>query len=110
MGSRKPRSAKPFEPDMPIEVFERARESLMETSDGPHAPIIYFESAPTLGTYAGVVRITLAAVRALPGNDGHTRNDFMVTGYLRCSLPAARELRNVLDRALLLATPTEGGA
>ncbi len=73
-----------------------------------HAPIIYFESAPNFGNANGIVNVTLAVDRHMP--DGtQIASDTIAVASLRCNVQAAIELRNALDRALLLAPSTEAG-
>jgi len=72
-----------------------------------HAPIIYFESAPNFGNASGIVNVTLAVDRHIP--DGtQIASDTIAVASLRCNAQAAIELRNALDRALLLAAKSEG--
>ncbi len=54
------------------------------------------------------MNVTLAVDRYIP--DGtHIANDTIAVASLRCTVQAASELRNALDRALLLAANTEAG-
>jgi hypothetical protein len=78
-------------------------------SDVPHAPFIFFEGTPGFGVLNGVINITLTAHRTLVGADGNVSTDQVVVAYLRGSIPAARILRDSIDRALLLAAPTGEG-
>lgn len=77
-------------------------------SDEPHAPVIFFDSTPACGHYNGVIGITLSVdlARIVDGSDitvAHT-----VIAYLRTNVSGARALRESLDRALLLASPSSG--
>jgi hypothetical protein len=78
-------------------------------TDVPHAPLIFFEGTPGFGFVSGVISITLTAHRTLVGAGGKLTTDQLVVAYLRGSVPAARILRDALDRALLLAAPTGEG-
>jgi hypothetical protein len=78
--------------------------------DVPHAPIVYFEGAPSFGINNGIVNVTLAIVRNLPDGQGGVAQDVIAVAYLRCNMPAAIELRKVLDDAILLGAKTEGKA
>jgi hypothetical protein len=86
-----------------------SKESAPPLSDVPHAPFIFFEGTPGFGTLNGVINITLTTHRTLAGPDGHVTTDQVVVAYLRGSIPAARILRDSIDRALLLAVPTGEG-
>jgi len=76
--------------------------------DSVHAPIIYFDGAPNFGNASGIVNVTLAAARHLPNGD-QIDTDVIAVAFLRCSIQAALDLRNALDRALLLGARAEGG-
>jgi hypothetical protein len=76
-------------------------------ADAPHAPFLYFDNAPTLGHLAGLITITLSAQRVLAGEDGKVVADNVAVAYLRCNIPAARSLRDALDKALLASMPAE---
>ena len=79
----------------------------IHATDAEHAPFVFFDAAPIFGAADGTIRITLIANRAIP--DGSVvRNENVIVGYLRCGLLAAADLRNNLDKALLLAAPTDG--
>jgi hypothetical protein len=78
-------------------------------TDTGTAPYIYFDGAPNFGFTNGVINVTLAANRHLL-RDGAPVTDIVATAHLRCNVPAAIELRNALDAALLLAARTHGGA
>lgn len=75
--------------------------------DLPHAPVIYFDGAPNFGANSGIINVTLAMARHLSASDT-IASDILAVAHLRCSIPAAMDLRKALDDALLLAKPTEG--
>lgn len=77
----------------------------LTVKDPGNAQIVYFDGAPNFGLSYGVISITLAASRNL-AEDGRITSDVIATAFLRCSLNAALDLRNALDRALLLAAET----
>ena len=81
----------------------------LTVTDTGMAPYIYFEGAPNFGFMHGIINITIAANRHLL-RDGAPVADAMAIAHLRCNIPAAIELRNALDAALLLAAPPQGGA
>jgi hypothetical protein len=74
-------------------------------SDTPHAPFIFYEAAPAIGFTSGVVNVTLSANRTLVGPGGNIMNEQVVVAYLRGNIEAATDLRDAIDKALLLATP-----
>jgi hypothetical protein len=92
--------AKPAVPD----------QTALLVQDLPHAPIIYFEGAPSFGINNGIINVTLAVARHLPDGQGGVAQDVIAIAYLRCNLPAAMELRKALDDAILLGAKTEGRA
>ena len=78
----------------------------MTVVDGVHAPFIYFEEAPALGSSNGLIRVTLSAPDAtLVGGVVSSRQ--VVTAYLRTNIQGALALRNAIDAALLMASPVE---
>src|SRR5207249_2646920 len=78
-------------------------------SDAVRAPIIYFEGTPTFGYGNGVVNLMLATNVVLPTADGGTVTQAVAVAHLRCNLPAAAQLRDTLEKALLIATPAPDG-
>ena len=85
------------------------KEGAIPLSDTPHAPFIFYEMAPAFGVTNGVINITLSAHRTSVGKDGVVINEQVVVAYLRGNVPAALGLRQALDKALLLAAPTQEG-
>jgi len=81
----------------------------LTVTDTGMAPYIYFEGAPNFGFTNGIINVTLAANRHLL-TDGAPVSEVVATAQLRCNVPAALELRNVLDAALLLAAQPQGSA
>jgi hypothetical protein len=88
---------------------EPAAPQKLTVTDSGIAPYIYFEGAPNFGFANGIIGITLAANRHLL-KDGAPVTDAVAIAHLRCNVPAAIELRNALDGALLLAARTQGSA
>lgn len=77
-------------------------------ADAPHAPVIFFDGAPTLSVRDGVIGFTLTASHHLPLAGGQTSTEAVVAAHLRCSVPAARQFHDALGKALLLAAKPEG--
>jgi hypothetical protein len=73
--------------------------------DAPHAPFVFYEGAPAFGYTNGVVNITLSANRTIVGPNGGVINEQVVVAYLRGNLQAARNLREAIDKAILMGTP-----
>jgi hypothetical protein len=86
----------------------RPAEIVVPVSDTAHAPFIFYEGAPAFGFTNGVVNITLSANRTLIGPNG-VINEQIVVAYLRGNIQAALSLRDAIDKALLLAAPTQVG-
>ncbi len=86
----------------------RTNPAAFTVKDTLHAPVIYFDGAPNFGNHQGVVNITLAVGRHLANAIGGVDFDVVATAHLRCSIPAAIELRAALDKALLLGAPVAG--
>ena len=80
----------------------------LTVTDTGIAPYVYFEGAPNFGFGNGIISVTLAANRHLL-RDGAPVTDAVAVAHPRCNVPAAIELRSVLDAALLLAARPQGG-
>jgi hypothetical protein len=76
-------------------------------SESIQAPVVYFEVTPTAGHLNGVIEVCLATTRHLPDETGKLVRTAFVSGYLKCNIPAARDLIESLKSALLLAQPVE---
>lgn len=68
------------------------------------APIIFFDNAPLLGAFAGVIEAELSARVLAPQPDGSVKAEAVCVGHLRCSPQAAQSLIDALQKALDLAT------
>jgi hypothetical protein len=74
------------------------------------APFVYFDAAPTLGLNNAVVSVELAAQITLPKPDQQVQTDLVCVAHLRCSLNAAMNLREALDKAIAMANGGEGSS
>ena len=72
-------------------------------TDGQTAPIIFFDTCTNSGTLNGVINATVVMVRYLPNHDPNV-TDGVVTAHLRCSIAAANDLIDALQRAVRMAT------
>jgi hypothetical protein len=86
----------------------RPQEIMIPVSDTAHAPFVFYENAPAFGVTNGVVNITLSANRTWIGPNNTVMNEQVVVAYLRGNILAAKGLRDTIDKALLLASPTQG--
>ena len=73
-----------------------------------NAPFIYFDAAVSYGVLNGAIQIELMANVLIPTPDGGVRADGTFTAHLRCSPVAAASLRNAIDKAILIAVPSQG--
>lgn len=67
------------------------------------APIIYFDGAAAYGGINGVVQLELAANLCVPvATDGKSTvaTRILITAHLRCSVVAAEQLADTIDKAL----------
>jgi hypothetical protein len=85
-----------------------AQPTIIQVSDAPHAPFIFYEGACAFGFTNGIVNITLSANRTWVGPSG-VMNEQVVVAYLRGNVKAALSLRKCIDDALLLGAPTTEG-
>ena len=74
--------------------------------DTPHAPFIFFETAPVSGYADGIVSIILGASCPQIRPNGEVREEAIVTAHLKCSIQAAVNLRDAIDNALSRARQT----
>ena len=85
-----------------------AHEPVKRTYTDPmRAPVIYFDGVPTLGFNNGIVNLMLAVL--LPTADGKTLTEISAVAHLRCNVAAAVQLRELIDKALLIAAPVPEG-
>jgi hypothetical protein len=87
-------------PDATSEVFIPVR-------DLPSAPIIFFEFCPTYGNRNGLINIMLAAGIVMPSAGPGTDVVPVAVAHLRCTAAAAIQLRDAIDKALLIGTPVQ---
>jgi hypothetical protein len=87
-------------PDATNEVFIPVR-------DLPSAPIIFFEFCPTFGNHNGLINIMLAAGIVMPSGGPGTDVVPVAVAHLRCTAAAAIQLRDAIDKALLIGTPVQ---
>lgn len=92
----------------PVEIRPDVAGEEFVVASGHHAPYLYFENAPAFGHINGVIRITLEALRDMPGPGRTVTTDRVVVAHLRMNIPAAVSLRDAINNALLLAAPAAG--
>lgn len=76
----------------------------------PQAPMIFFDGAPTMATFNGIIALSLSAAFYEAGSDGQVKVSQAVVAHLRTNIVGAKVLREAIDKALLLAQPTETAA
>jgi hypothetical protein len=74
------------------------------------APTIYFEDVPVYGHFQNILKLTLTDTRLISTVPGDVTNEQVFVAHLRMSFGTAVALRNVLDKALLFATPVSSEA
>ena len=72
------------------------------------APVIFFDGAPTMAAFNGIIALTVSAAFYEPGADGQLNIEQGTVAHLRTNIVGAKLLRDALDKALLLAQPVEG--
>ena len=75
-----------------------------------NAPFLFFNDAPFAGHEDGVCSVTLTASRlvATMQNGKGASADLAVVAHLRCSFPALKRLRKMIDDLVLHAETPEG--
>jgi len=96
------------DPGTPIESIPSRNDGVSAIASA-HAPFLYFDGAPTFGHSAGVIHVTLEAIRFHAG-DGVVNRDRVTVAHLRMNALAAESLIRALQGALLLARPSESNA
>lgn len=71
------------------------------------SPVITFEFAPTFGHVVGLIDVCLVISRAAIGPNGTSIREAEVVANLRCTRAGAIDLREALDKALLMLEPVE---
>lgn len=87
----------------PVEVIPSVQHGVSALASA-HAPFLYFDGAPALGTLNGIIQITLDASRLMPTPSG-VSYDRVVVAHLRMSVVAAQSLKAAIEGALLLINP-----
>lgn len=67
------------------------------------APMIYFDSNPTIGLANNIVELDLSARALTLVSDGNVKVETICVAHLRCSIEAALNLRRGIDKALKMA-------
>jgi len=81
--------------------------SFVPIRDLPAAPIIFFEFCPTLGNNQGLINIMLATGIVMPTASTATDVVPVAVAHLRCSTAAATQLRDAINKALMIGAPME---
>jgi hypothetical protein len=68
-----------------------------------------FRERPDLWLRERIINVMLAASVVLPTADGGTVSHGVAVAHLRCNLAAAAQLRDAIDKALLIASPPSEG-
>ena len=71
--------------------------------DGPSASFLYFDGTSNCGFHNGIVNVTIVANRFLPQKAGGVGTVAVAVSHLRCSVAAAIDLRDALDKAILIS-------
>jgi hypothetical protein len=73
------------------------------------APVIFFEICPTIGSHHGIINVLLAAGLAEPAPDARVKSRLKAVAHLRMSSAGATQLRDSIDKALLIGAPVAAG-
>ncbi|CAN5369678.1 hypothetical protein BH10PSE10_BH10PSE10_08220 [soil metagenome] len=71
------------------------------------APVIFFEICPTLGNNGGLINVMLATSLIEPVANGQIATRLKAVAHLRMTAGSAMNLRDTLDKALLMGAPVE---
>lgn len=84
-----------------------AEDLFVPIRDLPSAPIIFFEFCPTLGNNQGLINIMLATGIVMPTGGSTTEVLPVAVAHLRCTTAAATQLRDAINKALLIGAAVE---
>ncbi len=73
------------------------------------APFLYFDGCPNFGFNDGICNVTLEALR-FSAHETLVSRERVQVAHLRMSLSSARQLKDTLEKILLMAQPTSGSA
>ena len=76
-------------------------------TNAAHAPMIFFDGAPTMAAFNGIIAVTLSASFYEVGANGQVDTQRSVVAHLRTNLAGVRILRDSIDKVMLLAQQTE---
>ena len=68
------------------------------------AQIIYFDGIQSLGHHGEIVNVTITVGVVVPSKNGRAVTIPKIAAHLRCTAAVAQQLRDALDKALLLGT------
>ena len=72
------------------------------------AQIIYFDGIQSLGHHREIINVTVTVGVVVPSKNGRTVTIPKIAAHLRCTAAVAQELRDALDKALLLGAEAAG--
>ena len=72
------------------------------------APMIFFDNAPTMGNYNGVMHLSLSAMRFMPG-EGRAVADSVMVAHLRTNLEGLQSLKIAIEKIELMLQPVPQG-
>ncbi len=93
--------------DKPEQATASLPGAVLANTGAENAPFIYFDGVVTFGMNKGAVQIELAANVINPTAEGGTTTGLVITAHLRCSPAAAMDLKQAIDKALLIGMPVE---
>jgi hypothetical protein len=73
-------------------------------------PVLYFDAVPTAAWRNGVLSVVLALAVGELTSQSSTEQHLVAVADLRLTIATAIQLRAIIDKALLAATPTPGAA
>jgi hypothetical protein len=74
-----------------------------------NAPMIFFDGAPTMGNFNGIMHIALSALRFMPA-DGRAVGDAMIVAHLRTNREGLMALKSAIEKIELMLQPVPEGA
>ncbi len=78
--------------------------------DRDRAPVIFFDQSPTGAFANGIVSLTLSTDVFSTAADGSVFTEHAIVAHLKTSVAGLKSIREMLDKALLMAEPTAGEA
>jgi len=95
---------KPSPPPPIVTELLPSVEGRMSGLASAHAPFVFFDAAPTMGHFNGIIHIALSALRFMP-TEGRAVGDAVMVAHLRTNLEGLKSLKAAIVKVELMLEP-----